>query len=105
MLGIKQNERYDASKIAERHRDHALYVGFAPAENPQIAIAIIVENGGGGGSTAAPMARKIFDAYLLNDAPETINQDKKIPPLADLFENKENKALAPEMIFPEPENT
>jgi len=82
VLGIKQNERYDTSKIAERHRDHALYVGFAPVDNPQIAIAVIVENGGGGGSTAAPIARKIFDAYLLNDETDTKDQDKTIPPLA-----------------------
>ena len=95
VLGIKQNERYDAEKIAERHRDHALYVGFAPVDKPQIAIAVIVENGGGGGSTAAPIARKIFDAYLLNDESNPIDQnnkiqDKKIPPLADLFENRKN---------------
>ena len=105
VLGIKQNERYDAEKIAERHRDHALFVGFAPAENPQIAIAVIVENGGGGGSTAAPIARKIFDAYLLNDDADTKKQDKKIPPLADLIDNKKNDIFAPEMISPKPENT
>ncbi|PCJ16520.1 MAG: penicillin-binding protein 2 [Gammaproteobacteria bacterium] len=64
VLGIKQNEEYDETKIALKHRDHALFVGFAPAENPQIAITVIVENGGGGGSTAAPIARKILDLYI-----------------------------------------
>jgi len=64
VLGIKQDEKYDAEKISERHRDHALFIGFAPADDPQIAIAVIVENGGGGGSTAAPIARIVMDSYL-----------------------------------------
>lgn len=64
VLGIKQNEEYDETKIAVKHRDHALFVGFAPAKDPKIAITVIVENGGGGGSTAAPIARKIIDLYL-----------------------------------------
>ena len=63
---IKQDEEYDIETIAYKHRDHALFVGFAPAEDPKIAVAIIVENGGGGSSTAAPLARKLFDAYLLD---------------------------------------
>ncbi len=65
VLGIKQNERYDAEKISEWHRDHALFIAFAPAEAPQIAVAVIVENAGGGGSNAAPVARRVLDAYLL----------------------------------------
>lgn len=81
VLGIKQDERYEESKIAERHRDHALFVGFAPVQNPQIALAVIVENGGGGGSTAAPIARKVFDAYLLNKPAEKKYRQKKAPPL------------------------
>lgn len=75
VVGIKQGERYDAEALAERHRDHALFVGFAPYEMPKIALAIIVENGGGGSSAAAPVARKIFDAWVL-DFPE-IEQDKE----------------------------
>lgn len=63
--GIKQNETYDLEKTALRHRDHGLFVGFAPINDPQIAIAVLVENGGGGSSAAAPLARKIFDQYLL----------------------------------------
>lgn len=64
VLGIAQEERYDASKIAAHHRDHALYTAFAPADAPRIAVTVVVENGGSGSSTAAPLARKIFDAYL-----------------------------------------
>ncbi len=66
VIGIKQNERYKESEVALRHRDHALFIAFAPAEDPKIAIAIIAENGGHGGSTAGPMARKVMDFYLLN---------------------------------------
>jgi penicillin-binding protein 2 len=67
VLGIKQNEEYDAEKLAERHRDHGLFIGFAPVDNPKIVVAVIVENGGGGSSAAAPVARKVFDNYLLRD--------------------------------------
>ncbi|MDQ5769750.1 penicillin-binding protein 2 [Thiothrix subterranea] len=57
--------KYNAGRIAKRLRDHALFVGFAPADNPKIAIAVIMENAmGGGGATAAPLARKLMDAYL-----------------------------------------
>ncbi|MDX1452369.1 MAG: penicillin-binding protein 2 [Oleiphilaceae bacterium] len=65
VVGIKQGEEYDAEALKERHRDHALFVGFAPIDDPQIAIAVIVENGGGGSTSAAPVARKLFDAWLL----------------------------------------
>jgi penicillin-binding protein 2 len=51
--------------VSKRLHEHALFIGFAPEENPQIAVAIIVENGQHGGSMAAPIARKVFDAYLL----------------------------------------
>lgn len=64
VVGIAQGERYDASRLAERHRDHALFVGYAPADNPRIAIGLIVENGEGGGSTAGPMARAVMDAFM-----------------------------------------
>jgi penicillin-binding protein 2 len=65
VLGIKQDEDYDVEKIAERFRDHGLYIGWAPAKNPVIAIAVIIENGGSGSSSAAPLARKMFDARML----------------------------------------
>lgn len=76
VIGIKQNERYNAKKIKERHRDHALFIAYAPAENPQIAIAAIVENGGHGGSAAGPIARKVMDYYLLGKTPEDKKQTK-----------------------------
>lgn len=62
---VAQNERYDESKISERLRDHALFIAFAPAEAPKIAVAVLVENGRSGSGTAAPMARQVIDAYLL----------------------------------------
>jgi penicillin-binding protein 2 len=66
VVGIKQGEEYDSEALQERHRDHALFVAFAPYKNPKIAVAVIVENGEAGSSAAAPVARKIFDAYLLD---------------------------------------
>jgi penicillin-binding protein 2 len=70
VIGIKQGERYVASRIAERFRDHSLFMAFAPADNPRIALAVIVENGGFGAQAAAPIARKVFDYYLLGKLPK-----------------------------------
>jgi len=70
VFGIKQDEEYVAEDIAKRLRDHALFIAFAPADKPRIAIAVVVENGGSGGAVAAPIARKIFDAYLLGHPSE-----------------------------------
>lgn len=64
VVGIKQDEEYDAEALLERHRDHSLFVGFAPYDDPQIAVAVIVENGGSGSAAAAPVAKKLFDAHL-----------------------------------------
>ncbi len=62
-----QNEKYDATKIDERFRDNALFIGFAPYDKPQIAVAVLVENViGGGASSAAPIARRVMDHYLDN---------------------------------------
>jgi penicillin-binding protein 2 len=69
VISIKQHQRYEEKRVAERHRDHALFVAFAPAEAPTIALAVLVENGGHGGSTAAPIARAVFDYYLLGKKP------------------------------------
>jgi penicillin-binding protein 2 len=69
VFGLKQEEEYDADAIPEELRDHALFVAFAPVEDPQIAVSVIVENGGGGGSVAAPIARKVLDAYLVGESP------------------------------------
>lgn len=65
VIGMKQNEKYDESRVAEQYRDHALYIAYAPADNPRIALAILVENGGHGGSAAAPIARAVFDYVVL----------------------------------------
>jgi len=62
---VKQDEEYDGDKIPKNLHDHALFIAFAPVEDPQIAISVIVEHGGHGGSTAAPIAKKIMDYYLL----------------------------------------
>jgi penicillin-binding protein 2 len=64
VIQIKANEKYSASKIDERHRDHALFTAFAPAEDPKIALAMIVENAGFGAQNAAPIARRVFDFWL-----------------------------------------
>jgi penicillin-binding protein 2 len=69
VFGLKQEEKYDAEAIDEKLRDHALFIAFAPVEEPKIAVAVVVENGGGGGSVAAPIARAILDAYLQGDTP------------------------------------
>jgi penicillin-binding protein 2 len=63
--GIGQAESYVESRTAEHLRDHALFIAFAPVDDPQIAVAVIVENGGHGGSVAAPIARKLMDQYLI----------------------------------------
>lgn len=75
VVGIKQDERYDADALSKKYHDHALFIAFAPAENPKIALAVIVENGGGGSSTAAPLARKVMDAYLLGIDPAAEKPD------------------------------
>ena len=72
VVGIKQGAKYNAGALDERHRDHALFVAYAPAENPTIALAVIVENGGHGGSAAGPIARKVMDYYLLGKLPADI---------------------------------
>ncbi|MDH3899846.1 MAG: penicillin-binding transpeptidase domain-containing protein, partial [Gammaproteobacteria bacterium] len=66
VFGLKEEEKYDAETIAAELRDHALFIAFAPVDDPQIAVAVIVEHGGGGGAVAAPIARRIMDAYLVD---------------------------------------
>jgi penicillin-binding protein 2 len=75
VIGIAQNEKYDADKIAERLRDHAIFVAYAPVENPKIALVVIVENGGSGSGTAAPIARALMDQYLLKDINENTESE------------------------------
>ena len=78
VVGIKKGDKYDAKRVAERLRDNALYIGFAPADKPRIAIAIVVENGGFGAEAAAPIVRKAFDYYLLHKRPAGSKTD--VPP-------------------------
>ncbi len=68
IFAVGQDEKYEKDKVPEHLRDHALFVAFAPAEAPKIALAIIVENGGSGSSTAAPIARQLLDHYLLDES-------------------------------------
>ena len=69
VVGIKQTEHYVEKNVKERNRDHALFIAYAPAVKPQIALAVLVENGGHGGATAAPLARQVMDYYLLGKMP------------------------------------
>jgi penicillin-binding protein 2 len=69
---VAQNARYNEKTVAERLRDHAWFIAFAPADAPRIAICVLVENGGFGASAAAPIARRVLDAYLL-EGPVTAN--------------------------------
>lgn len=92
VIGIKQNEKYNESAINERHLDHALFIAYAPAEDPTIALAVIVENGRHGGSTAGPIARKVMDYYLLG----------KVPEAEPIKENKDARGN-PAVVKPAPE--
>jgi len=67
VITIAQDEKYREEDIDERQRDHGLFVAFAPADAPRIALGIIVENGGGGARAAAPVARKVLDAYFATE--------------------------------------
>lgn len=64
VFSLGQSQTYNAARIPKHLRDHALFVAYAPVEDPRIAVAVIVENGGSGGATAAPLARRVMDAYL-----------------------------------------
>ena len=82
VVGIAQNEKYDEHKMDERHRDHSLFVAFAPAEpgvQPRIALALLVENGGWGALAAAPIARAVMDYYLLAKEPPAVIRTESVP--------------------------
>jgi penicillin-binding protein 2 len=66
---IGQKEKYNASRLEEYQRDHSLYIAFAPADNPQIALAAVVENSGFGAAHAAPIARRVFDYWIAKQYP------------------------------------
>jgi len=86
VVAIKQGEKYDRNKLQERHRDHALFVAFAPAEDPKIVVSVMVENGESGSGVAAPVVRQIMDAWLLDEngrlkpelAPVTATQESPL---------------------------
>lgn len=73
VYGLKENESYNAHKIPEHLRDHALFIAYAPYDKPKIALAIVLENGGGGSSNGGAVARKILDFYLLGDDSKELN--------------------------------
>jgi penicillin-binding protein 2 len=77
---IKQTDSTRAKIQDERHRDHAWFIAFAPVDDPKIAVAVLVENGGFGGQTAAPIAQKVIDAFLLGADPPA---DPKKPTVPD----------------------
>jgi penicillin-binding protein 2 len=85
VFSVGQNEKYNEKTVAERLRDHSWFIAFAPADQPRIALAVIVENGGWGASAAAPIARKVLDAYLLGDdgklKPPEANRPSLLPPM------------------------
>ena len=64
VFGIKQNQKYDAETLEKKLQDHALFVGFAPAENPEFVVVVVAENGGSGSKVAAPMAKKMIEQYF-----------------------------------------
>ena len=74
VIAMKQGEKYEEAKVAERHRDHSLFIAFAPLESPRIALAVIVENGGFGARAAAPLARTVLDYFTLGKVPAGMEQ-------------------------------
>ncbi|MDE0693071.1 MAG: penicillin-binding protein 2 [Gammaproteobacteria bacterium] len=76
VVGIPQGEEYDEEALDEFERKHAWFIAFAPADDPRIALSVLVENGGGGSSVAAPVARAVLDSYLLDEAGDL----KELPP-------------------------
>jgi penicillin-binding protein 2 len=74
---VSRSERL-TQQVSERLKDHAWFIAFAPVEAPRIAVAVLVENGGWGASAAAPIARKVIDAYLLRQ--NTANPDEIATP-------------------------
>ncbi|MCL1887133.1 MAG: penicillin-binding protein 2 [Betaproteobacteria bacterium] len=101
VISMKQNEKYVASRIAERHRDHALYIAFAPVDKPTIALALIVENGGFGATAAAPIAKVALDYHLLGKRPDK-NEKIYMPEIPVEEEGTEEEDMLP-MIMREEE--
>jgi len=89
VFSVAQNKSYNASKLAKKLHDHSLFVGFAPPENPEIAVAVIVENAGGGSKVAAPLARKLLDAYFFPNAEEEAKKTELEKIKAEELQKKE----------------
>jgi penicillin-binding protein 2 len=101
VYSVAQNAKYNAKTVADKLRDHAWFIAFAPVESPRIAVAVLAENAGFGAGTAAPIARQVIDAYLLGD-------DGKLKPSpapgATPIETSPGKAPEPERsVAPTPE--
>lgn len=99
-VGVAQGAKYNASKLEEHQRDHALYIAFAPADNPKIVVAAIVENAGFGAASAAPITRRVFDYWLLNQYPSeedmaAVRQGKASSPIG-------TPRVASEVAWPPP---
>ncbi|MDB5750249.1 MAG: pbp2, partial [Ramlibacter sp.] len=99
-VGVAQGAKYNASKLEEHQRDHALYIAFAPADDPKIAVAVIVENAGFGAASAAPIARRVFDYWLMNQYPSeedmaAVRQGKAANPIG-------TPRVASEVAWPPP---
>lgn len=97
VVGLRKGEKYDAKRVAERHKDHSLYIAFAPADHPKIAIAIIVENGGMGSAAAAPIVRKALDYYLLGKRPQDKDKTPALKPDQALYRTDEDIKAAAEI--------
>lgn len=97
VIGIKKGEKYNASKIAARFHDHALYTAFAPVDKPKIAIGMIVENGGFGASGAAPIAKLALDYFLLGKRPG--KQEKELLKTMD-EESEPEEYVDPHLVQP-----
>ena len=77
VVNIPQGARYDEEKLTEFQKKHALFIAFAPVEDPKIAVAVVIENGGGGSANAAPVARKVMDFYLLGEDADELQPQVK----------------------------
>jgi penicillin-binding protein 2 len=83
VVGLKQGEKYVESRVKKEHRDHALFIAYAPADKPTIALAVLVENGGFGAKSAAPIARQVLDYHLLGKLPKEPAKEIETPEAAE----------------------
>jgi penicillin-binding protein 2 len=78
VFSIGQGQKYNEKAVEKHLRDHALFIAFAPADDPRIAVAVVVENGGSGSKAAAPVARRVLDHYLVGP-PRPASEDGDVP--------------------------